>query len=94
MSWLKTSVDMEVNTIMVSPGKTQGYENPIHLRIKMGQALREVVSECVRSPIAPPLLDPLQAKGTPPRTDRQQRPLDVCYTELSNEGIQQGPRPG
>ncbi|MEB0008173.1 tyrosine-type recombinase/integrase [Pseudomonas sp. RTB3] len=56
VSWLKTSVDMEANTIMISPGKTQGYENPIHLRIKMGLALREVVSECVRSPIASPYL--------------------------------------
>jgi len=41
---------------MISPGKTQGYENPIHLRITMGLALREVVSECVRSPIASPYL--------------------------------------
>ncbi|WP_336247128.1 tyrosine-type recombinase/integrase [Pseudomonas sp. TMW22091] len=56
VSWLKSSVDIENNTIKVSPGKTQGHENPIHLQIKMGKALREVVSECLRSPVASPYL--------------------------------------
>ena len=56
VSWLKSSVDLENNTIKVSPGKTQGYDNPIHLQIKVGKALREVVSECLRSPVASPYL--------------------------------------
>ena len=56
VSWLKSSVDLENNTIKVSPGKTQDYDNPIHLQIKMGKALREVVSECLRSPVASPYL--------------------------------------
>ena len=51
VSWLKSAVDPESNTIKVSPGKTQGYDNPIH-----GKALREVVSECLRSPVASPYL--------------------------------------
>ena len=56
VSWLKSAVDLDNNTIKVSPGKTQGYDNPIHLQIKMGKALREVVSECMRSPVASPYL--------------------------------------
>lgn len=56
VTWLKTAADMEKNTLTVSPGKTQGYDNPIHLKITMGAALREVVGECLRSPIASPYL--------------------------------------
>ena len=56
VTWLKTAVDMEKNTLTVSPGKTQGYDNPVHLKITMGAALREVVGECLRSPIASPYL--------------------------------------
>jgi len=51
VSWLKSAVDPESNTIKVSPGKTQGYDNPIH-----GKALRGVVSECMRSPVASPYM--------------------------------------
>jgi len=32
---------MEKNTLTVSPGKTQGYGNPFHLKITLGAALRE-----------------------------------------------------
>jgi integrase len=54
--WPKSAVDLEQNTIKVSPGKTQNYGKPVHLEIVMGQALREVVLECVRSPVVCPYL--------------------------------------
>lgn len=56
VTWMKSAADMEKNTLTVSPGKTQGYDNPIHLKITMGAALREVVGECLRSPIVSPYL--------------------------------------
>jgi integrase len=56
VTWLKSAVDMDKNTLTVSPGKTQGYENPVHLKITMGAALREVVGECLRSPLVSPYL--------------------------------------
>ncbi|MBT2339487.1 MULTISPECIES: phage integrase Arm DNA-binding domain-containing protein [Pseudomonas] len=56
VTWLKSAADMDKNTLTVSPGKTQGYDNPVHLKITMGAALREVVGECLRSPIATPYL--------------------------------------
>lgn len=56
VTWLKSAVDMEKNTLTVSPGKTQGYDNPIHLKITMGTALRDVVGECLRSPLVSPYL--------------------------------------
>lgn len=56
VSWAKSAVDLEQNTIRVSPGKTQNYENPIHLEIVMGEALREVVKECLASPVVCPYL--------------------------------------
>ncbi|WP_214510516.1 tyrosine-type recombinase/integrase [Pseudomonas brassicacearum] len=54
--WPKSAVDLEQNTIKVSPGKTQNYGKPVHLEIAMGQALREVVAECMRSPVVCPYL--------------------------------------
>jgi integrase len=54
--WPKSAVDLEQNTIKVSPGKTQNYEKPVHLEIVMGQALREVVMECMKSPVVCPYL--------------------------------------
>lgn len=63
VTWLKTAVDMEKNTLTVSPGKTQGYDNPIHLKITMGAALREVVGECLRSPVVSPYLIHYQPKA-------------------------------
>ncbi|WP_419709512.1 hypothetical protein [Pseudomonas sp. NFX224] len=42
---------MGKNTVTVSPEKTQSYDNPTHLKITMGAALREVVGECLRSPL-------------------------------------------
>lgn len=56
VTWRRDAVDMERNVVRVSPGKTQGYDNPIHLEIVMGSALKEVISECLRSPIASPFL--------------------------------------
>jgi integrase len=56
VTWQKSAVDLERNTLTVSPGKTQGYDNPAHLRIVMSKALREVVLECMRSPVASPFL--------------------------------------
>lgn len=54
--WPKSAVDLEQNTIKVSPGKTQNYGKPVHLEIAMGPALREVVAECMRSPVVCPYL--------------------------------------
>jgi integrase len=56
VTWPKSAVDMDKNTLTVSPGKTQGYDNPVHLKITMGAALREVVGECLRSPLVSPYL--------------------------------------
>lgn len=54
--WEKAAVDLERNTIKVSPGKTQNYDTPIHLEIVMGEALRSVVKECLASPVVCPFL--------------------------------------
>ncbi|MBD1553579.1 tyrosine-type recombinase/integrase [Pseudomonas typographi] len=56
VTWKKSAVDLEANTIKVSPGKTEAYGNPVHLKITMGKALREVVMECMKSPILSPYL--------------------------------------
>lgn len=56
VTWEQAAVDLEANTIKVSPGKTQNYDNPIHLEIVMGSALRAVVKECLASPVACPFL--------------------------------------
>ena len=56
MTWEKAAVDLDRNTIRVSPGKTQNYDNPIHLEIVMGEALRTVVKECLASPVVCPFL--------------------------------------
>ncbi|RJG10975.1 recombinase XerD [Pseudomonas cavernicola] len=56
VAWPKSAVDLEQNTIKVSPGKTQNYGKPVHLEIVMGQALREVVLECIKSPVVCPYL--------------------------------------
>lgn len=63
VSWAKSSVDLEQNTIRVSPGKTQNYDTPIHLEIVMGEALREVVKECLASPVVCPYLIHYQPKA-------------------------------
>lgn len=54
--WPKSAVDLEQNTIRVSPGKTQNYGKPVHLEILMGEALRDVVPECAESPVVCPYL--------------------------------------
>jgi hypothetical protein len=36
--WPKSSVDLEQNTIKVSPGKTYPHGKPVHLEIVMWQA--------------------------------------------------------
>jgi len=56
VTWPRSAVDVEKNTIKISPGKTQGYDTPVHLEIVMGEALRGVVLECLRSTIASPFL--------------------------------------
>jgi len=56
VTWLKSAVDLEKNTIKVSPGKTEGYDTPIHLKIVMGKAMRQVVNDCMKSPILSPYL--------------------------------------
>lgn len=94
VSWLKSSVDLENNTIKVSPGKTQGYDNPIHLQIKMGKALREVESECLRSPVASPYLIHYRRQGAKARADSRQGSLDLSHPELSEQRVQQGPGRG
>jgi integrase len=62
VTWAKSSVDLEQNTIKVSPGKTQNYGTPIHLEIVMGEELRAVVLECMRSPVVCPYLIHYQPK--------------------------------
>lgn len=56
VTWPKSAADTEKNTLKVSPGKTQNYDSPIHLEVVMGSALREVILECVRSPVVCPYL--------------------------------------
>lgn len=56
VTWAKSAVDLEQDTIKVSPGKTKNYGSPIHLEIVMGEALRAVVIECMRSPVVCPYL--------------------------------------
>ncbi len=56
VTWKKSAVDLNANTIKVSPGKSEGYDSPVHLKIVMGKALREVVAECMKSPILSPYL--------------------------------------
>ena len=86
VSWLKSAVDLENNTIKVSPGKTQGYDNPIHLQIKMGKALREVVSECLRSPVASPYLTHYRPKARRrEQIDAKDHWTSVTPNYLSNE---------
>jgi len=47
---------MAKNTIRISTGKTENYAVPIHLEIEMGTDLRQVVTECLSTPIASPYL--------------------------------------
>jgi len=56
VTWPKSAVDLDQSTIKVSPGKTQNYGKPVHLEIVMGQALREVIIECMKSPVVCPYL--------------------------------------
>ncbi|MBV2131993.1 tyrosine-type recombinase/integrase [Pseudomonas sp. MAP12] len=56
VTWRRDAVDLERNVIRVSPGKTQNYGSPIHLEIVMGEALGDVVRECMRSRINCPYL--------------------------------------
>lgn len=56
VTWEKAAADLEKNTIRVSPGKTQNYDNPIHLEIVMGETLRAAVKECLASPVVCPFL--------------------------------------
>ena len=63
VTWSKSAVDLEQNTIRVSPGKTQNYDSPVHLEIVMGDALRSVVKECLASPVVCPYLIHYQPKA-------------------------------
>lgn len=56
VTWLKSAVDLEQNTVKVSAGKSENYDTPIHLEIIMGSALREVIIECMTSPVVCPYL--------------------------------------
>ena len=56
VTWKKAAVDLDRNTIKVSPGKAGRYETPVHLKIVMGKALRDVVVECIKSPVLTPYL--------------------------------------
>lgn len=56
VTWAKSAVDLERNTLTVSPGKTENYKTPINLEIEMGAALREAVVACMKSPIVCPYL--------------------------------------
>lgn len=80
-SWLRSDVDLEANTIKVSPGKAQGYENPIHLEIEMGPDLRAVVTECLQSPIAGPHL----IRYRPKRMTKQTRDAKEHWSAVTND---------
>jgi len=56
VKWERSAADVEVNTLRVSPGKTENYASPINLEIEMGADLRQVVRECLSVPIASPYL--------------------------------------
>lgn len=56
VTWERSAVDMAKNTIRISTGKTENYAVPIHLEIEMGADLRQVVAECLSTPIASPYL--------------------------------------
>lgn len=50
----RDAVNLEANTVLVSTGKTQNYDKPVHLEIEMGPDLRAVVIECLQAPVAGP----------------------------------------
>lgn len=56
VTWLRTDADLQANTLRISTGKTENYAEPVHLEITMGEALREVVEECLKDPLPSPYL--------------------------------------
>lgn len=56
VNWQLDAVDLDKNTIKISPSKTQNYSQQIHLEIEMGEDLREAVIDCVKSPVVGPNL--------------------------------------
>ncbi|MNF53388.1 Phage integrase family protein [compost metagenome] len=56
VTWERSAMDRVKNTIRISTGKTENYATPIHLEIAMGTTLRQVVAECLATPIASPYL--------------------------------------
>ncbi len=56
MHRVNNNVDLAAGTITVMQRKTRNYKNPVWLEIVMGQELRAVVEDCVRSEIPCPYL--------------------------------------
>ena len=56
VTWKRTAVDLDANTMRVTASKTENYDAPIHLEIEMGPDLRAVVVECLQYPITGPHL--------------------------------------
>ncbi|WP_256664904.1 tyrosine-type recombinase/integrase [Pseudomonas sp. 8AS] len=81
VTWEKSSVDLEANTIKVSPGKTQSYDKPVHLEIAMGSALHEVVKECLPSPVICPFL----IDYTPKARKREQLEAKLHWSAVTDD---------
>lgn len=79
VTWAKSAVDLERNTITVSPGKTENYKTPINLEIEMGEALREAIIACMRSPIVCPYL----ISCTPKRRIRKQMDAKLHWNAVT-----------
>lgn len=60
----RNAVDLDAGVLLVTQGKTEGYEEVQRLAIRMGGDLRAVVKECLASPIASPLLIHYRPKST------------------------------
>lgn len=56
VNWRTDAVDLDRNTIRISPSKTQNYSHQVHLEIEMGDDLREAVIDCLKSPVIGPNL--------------------------------------
>ncbi len=79
VTWAKSAVDLERNTLTVSPGKTENYKTPINLEIEMGEALREAIIACMKSPIVCPYL----ISCTPKRRIRKQMDAKLHWNAVT-----------
>lgn len=88
--WPKSAVDLEQNTIKVSPGKTQNYGKPVHLKIAMGPGAARGGRGVHAVARRVPLPDPLLAEGPQTVAARRQASLERRDTRLPDEVIRTG----